>query len=278
MDLDEFRRHGHALVDWMADYLENVERRPVRAQVRPGAIAEQLPAAPPAAGRAARAHLRGLRAHRAARHHPLAAPELLRLFPANSSPPSVLAEMLTATLGAQCMLWQTSPAATELETRTLDWLRQMIGLPEGFAGVIQDSASSATLCALLVARERATDWRRRRGRAWRLPAARLLRLRGGAFLGREGDQDRRARPPQPAPGPDRRRFRDAARCARGGDPRGPARRPACPQAWSRRSARPASARPIRCARSARSAASMACISTSTPPGQAARSCSRNSAR
>jgi aromatic-L-amino-acid/L-tryptophan decarboxylase len=70
----------------------------------------------------------------------------------------VLAEMLTATLGAQCMLWQTSPAATELETRTLDWLRQMIGLPEGFAGVVQDSASSATLCAVLVARERATDW------------------------------------------------------------------------------------------------------------------------
>ncbi len=66
--------------------------------------------------------------------------------------------MLTATLGAQCMLWQTSPAATELETRVLDWLRQMIGLPDGFAGVIQDSASSATLCAVLVARERATDW------------------------------------------------------------------------------------------------------------------------
>jgi aromatic-L-amino-acid decarboxylase len=71
----------------------------------------------------------------------------------------VLAEMLTATLGAQCMLWQTSPAATELETRVLDWLRQMIGLPAGFAGVIQDSASSAILCAILTARERATGWR-----------------------------------------------------------------------------------------------------------------------
>ncbi|MGH7277979.1 MAG: pyridoxal phosphate-dependent decarboxylase family protein, partial [Candidatus Rokuibacteriota bacterium] len=80
-------------------------------------------------------------------------------FPANSSPPSVLAEMLTATLGAQCMLWQTSPAATELETRVLDWLRQMIGLPEGFTGVIQDSASSAILCAILTAREKVTGWR-----------------------------------------------------------------------------------------------------------------------
>ena len=155
MDLDEFRRHGHALVDWMANYLENLERRPVRAQVRPGEITGQLPAAPPAAGEPLerifadfeRIVLPGMSHWQ----HP-------SFFPANSSPPSVLAEMLTATLGAQCMLWQTSPAATELETVTLDWLRQMIGLPAGFAGAIQDSASSATLCALLVARERATDW------------------------------------------------------------------------------------------------------------------------
>ena len=86
-------------------------------------------------------------------------PNFFAYFSANSSPPSVLAEMLTATLGAQCMLWQTSPAATEMETRMLDWLRQMMGLPEGFHGVIQDSASSAILCAILTARERATGWR-----------------------------------------------------------------------------------------------------------------------
>ncbi|HEX6112177.1 MAG TPA: pyridoxal-dependent decarboxylase, partial [Geminicoccaceae bacterium] len=158
MDLDEFRRHGHALVDWMANYLENLERRPVRAQVRPGEITGQLSAAPPAAGEPLerifadfeRIVLPGMTHWQ----HP----SFFAYFPANSSPPSVLAEMLTATLGAQCMLWQTSPAATELETVTLDWLRQMIGLPAGFAGAIQDSASSATLCALLVARERATDW------------------------------------------------------------------------------------------------------------------------
>ena len=76
-------------------------------------------------------------------------PSFYACFPANSSPPSVLAEMLTAALGVNCMLWQTSPAGTELETRVLDWLRQMIGLPEGFSGVIQDTASSATLCAIL---------------------------------------------------------------------------------------------------------------------------------
>src|SRR5918994_7897325 len=158
MELDEFRRLGHALFDWMTDYLANVGRHPVRAQVRPGEIAAQLPAAPPARGEPLeqifadfeRIVLPGMTHWQ----HP----SFFAYFPANSSPPSALAEMLTATLGAQCMLWQTSPAATELETRSLDWLRQMIGLPEGFAGVIQDTASAATLCAILVARERATDW------------------------------------------------------------------------------------------------------------------------
>src|SRR3712207_2244451 len=82
-------------------------------------------------------------------------PRFFAYFPANSSPPSVIAEAVTATLAAQCMLWQTSPAATELEVRVLDWLRGMIGLPDDFRGVIQDSASSATLAALLAAREQA---------------------------------------------------------------------------------------------------------------------------
>ncbi len=83
----------------------------------------------------------------------------LAYFPANSIPPSVLAEMLTATLEVNCLLWQTSPAAAEMETRVLDWLRQMIGLDEDFTGVIQDSASSASLCAILSAGERASGWR-----------------------------------------------------------------------------------------------------------------------
>jgi aromatic-L-amino-acid decarboxylase len=158
MDLDEFRRHGHALVDWMTDYLANVGRHPVRARVRPGEIAAQLPAAPPDRGEPIERIFADFEHILLPGMTHWQHPSFFAYFPANSSPPSVLAEMLTATLGAQCMLWQTSPAATELETRTLDWLRQMIGLPEGFAGAIQDSASSATLCAILVARERATDW------------------------------------------------------------------------------------------------------------------------
>ncbi|MGH6914108.1 MAG: pyridoxal phosphate-dependent decarboxylase family protein, partial [Geminicoccales bacterium] len=156
MDHEEFRREAHRLVDWMADYLAEVERYPVRAQVRPGEIAAQLPAEPPAGPESMaeifadfeRIVLPGITHWQ----HP----SFFAYFPANASPPSVLAEMLTATLAAQCMLWQTSPAGTEMEIRVLDWLRQMIGLPEGFAGVIQDTASSATLCAILTARERAT--------------------------------------------------------------------------------------------------------------------------
>jgi aromatic-L-amino-acid/L-tryptophan decarboxylase len=158
MNLDEFRRHGHALVDWMTDYLANVERHPVRARVQPGEIAAQLPVGPPALGEPLERIFADFEGILLPGMTHWQHPSFFAYFAANSSPPSVLAEMLTATLGAQCMLWQTSPAAAELETRTLDWLRQMIGLPDGFAGVIQDSASSGTLCALLVARERATDW------------------------------------------------------------------------------------------------------------------------
>jgi aromatic-L-amino-acid decarboxylase len=155
----DFRRHAHVLVDWMADYLERVESYPVRAQVAPGEIAACLPTAPPEHGEPMARIFADFEADVLPGMTHWQHPSFFAYFPANSSPPSVLAEMLTATLGAQCMLWQTSPAGTEMETRMLDWLRQMIGLPEGFHGVIQDSASSATLCALLSARERASAWR-----------------------------------------------------------------------------------------------------------------------
>jgi len=159
MDPDEFRRHGHTFVDWMADYLTSIEQYPVRAPVRPGEIEALLPETPPAAGEPMARILEDFERIVLPGMTHWQHPGFFAYFPANSSPPSVLAEMLTATLGAQCMLWQTSPAATEMESRVLDWLRQMIGLAEGFHGVIQDTASSATLCALLVARERVSGWR-----------------------------------------------------------------------------------------------------------------------
>ncbi|ANK81211.1 MAG: amino acid decarboxylase [Rhizobiales bacterium NRL2] len=157
MDIDEFRSHAHQMVDWMADYMARVEDFPVRAQTKPGEVAAKLAASAPVAGESMNAimgdFVRDVLPGMTHWQHP----SFFAYFPANSSPPSVLAEMLTATLGAQCMMWQTSPAAAEMEGRVLDWLRQMIGLDAGFAGVIQDSASGATLCALLTARERATD-------------------------------------------------------------------------------------------------------------------------
>ena len=158
MKVEEFRSHAHDLVDWMADYLAGVEDYPVRSQVAPGDILAQLPTAAPEAGEPFAALFEDFQRIVMPGMTHWQHPGFHAYFPANSSPPSVLAEMLTATLGAQCMLWQTSPAAAELEERVLDWLRQALGLPEGFAGVIQDSASTATLCAILSARERATDF------------------------------------------------------------------------------------------------------------------------
>ena len=158
MEPEEFRRHGHAFVDWMADYLAGVEDYPVMAQVKPGEIAAKLAPSAPEDGEPMERIFADFQAQVMPGITHWQHPSFFAYFPANSSPPSVLAEMLVATVAPQCMLWQTSPAATEMETRVLDWLRQMIGLPIGFDGVIQDSASSAMLCALLTARERATGW------------------------------------------------------------------------------------------------------------------------
>jgi aromatic-L-amino-acid decarboxylase len=156
MNPDEFRRHAHQLVDWMADYFRDVAELPVTPAAMPGDILRQLPMSPPEQGEPfprlfqdfAELVLPGMTHW----NHP----GWFAYFPANNSPPSVLAEMLTATLGAQCMSWATSPAATELEQMMMQWLRRMLGLPEHFIGVIQDTASTATLVALLSARERAT--------------------------------------------------------------------------------------------------------------------------
>ena len=158
MNNEDFRRHAHDMVDWMADYLETVDQRPVRASVEPGDITAQLPLAAPDTGEDMTDIMADFEKIVVPGMTNWQHPRFFAYFPANSSPPSVLAEMLTSTMAAQCMLWQTSPAATEMETRMMEWLAQMLGLGEGFEGVIQDSASSATLCAILVAREKATDW------------------------------------------------------------------------------------------------------------------------
>lgn len=156
MHPEDFRRHGHAMVDWMADYLAGVAELPVTPAVSPGEVRRALPPAPPETGEPFEALFRDFRDLILPGMTHWNHPGWFAYFPCNNSPPSILAEMLTSTMGAQCMSWATSPAATELEQVVMDWLRQMIGLPSGFVGVIQDTASTATLVALLSARERAT--------------------------------------------------------------------------------------------------------------------------
>ncbi len=163
MSPDEFRRHGHEVVDWIAAYMERVEQLPVLAQVEPGAVRAALPAHPPEEPEAFGAIMADVERVIVPGLTHWQHPSFFAYFPANASGPSMLGELLSAGLGIQGMLWATSPACTELESHVLDWLVELLGLPSAFlssgsgGGVIQDSASSATLCALLAARFRATD-------------------------------------------------------------------------------------------------------------------------
>ncbi|MCV0397265.1 MAG: aspartate aminotransferase family protein [Rhizobiaceae bacterium] len=158
MDWTEFARWGARISQWGADYHQTLRDRPVRSTTQPGAIAAALPATPPEAGEGMEAIFSDFERIVMPGMTHWQHPRFFAYFPANAAPASMLAEFLATTVAAQCMLWQTSPAATEVETVMLDWLRQSIGLPEGFRGVIQDSASSATLAAVLVMRERALAW------------------------------------------------------------------------------------------------------------------------
>ena len=163
MSAEEFRRAGHAVIDWLAEYYERVESFPVHPGVRPGDIRELLPVAPPPQGESFDAIMEDLERVVIPGLMHWQSPNFFGYFPANTSPPSVLGDLVSSGLGVQGMLWQTSPACTEIETHVLDWLIEMLGLPGKFkstsqrgGGVIQDTASSATLCALLAARERAS--------------------------------------------------------------------------------------------------------------------------
>ncbi len=157
MDAESFRLYGHQVVDWIADYLEQVGSYPVLARTQPGAIRQALPAEAPQQPQSMQAILADF-------EHLLLpgithwnAPGFLAYFGITGSGPGILGEMLAAALNVNAMLWRTSPAATELEQVVLDWLRQMLGLPESFFGVINDTASSGTLYALAAAREALTD-------------------------------------------------------------------------------------------------------------------------
>ncbi len=159
MDTNEFKKHGHNFVEWMGDYLENISRYPVKPGINPSEIKDQIPFSAPEEGEDMEKIFEDFLKIIVPGVTHWQHPSFFGYFPANSSYPSLLAEMLTAAMGLQCMMWETSPAATELEERMTQWLRDMAGLPESWEGVIQDSASSATLVALITAREAATGFK-----------------------------------------------------------------------------------------------------------------------
>lgn len=163
MDPSEFRALGHELIDWVADYREHIAGYPVMSQVQPGEVAAQLPAEPPLQAEGLgdivadldRVVMPGITHW----NHP----GFLAYFPSNSDLSSVLADLVSSGLGVQGMSWQTSPAATEVEDVVMEWLRNMVGLPDTFTGVIEDSASTSTFTALLCARERTSGFSQNRG-------------------------------------------------------------------------------------------------------------------
>jgi aromatic-L-amino-acid decarboxylase len=160
----EFRRYGRAVVDWIADYYEQIESLPVLSQVEPGQIRSSLPPEPPSQGEDFETILKDVSELILPGLTHWQSPNFFAFFPANASGPAILGDLLSSGLGVQGMLWATSPACTELETHVLDWLADMLGLPAKFksdaagGGVIQNTASSASLCALLAGRERATNF------------------------------------------------------------------------------------------------------------------------
>ncbi len=162
MTPEEFEQHGHAVVDWIANYMREVERYPVLSQAKPGDIKRALPVHAPQRGESFDDILDDVNRIIMPGITHWQSPNFFAYFPANASGPAILGDLLSAGLGVQGMLWSTSPACTELETRVLDWLVDMLGLPTRFlsteagGGVIQDSASSAGLCAMIAARERTT--------------------------------------------------------------------------------------------------------------------------
>lgn len=164
MSPEDFRRQGHAVIDWIADYYKNIEKFPVLSRVAPGQIRSSLPAEAPPKGEPFDRILKDVSELILPGITHWQSPNFFAYFPANGSGPGILGDLLSSGLGVQGMLWSTSPACTELETHVLDWLVPALGLPERFlststgGGVIQDTASSSSLCALLAGRERATGF------------------------------------------------------------------------------------------------------------------------
>jgi aromatic-L-amino-acid/L-tryptophan decarboxylase len=153
MSADEFRRYGHEVIDWIADYLSRPEKYPVLAQVEPGELRSQLPASPPRSGEPMGEILSDVERLVVPAVTHWNHPSFFAYFATSSSAPGIFGELLSAAFDTKAMLWRTSPASTELEEVALDWLRQLMGLPAEFEGIIYDTASVASLHAIAAARE-----------------------------------------------------------------------------------------------------------------------------
>ena len=170
MNPEEFRHWSRRAADWSAQYMKELPGYPVRAQTGPGEIFAQIADAPPESGESMETIFSDFEHIIPPGITHWQHPSFFAYFPANAGPAGIIAEQLAATISAQCMLWQTSPAATELEQRMVDWLRQAVGLPESFSGTLQDTASMSTLAAILTMRERALNWEgNKRGLAAQAP-------------------------------------------------------------------------------------------------------------
>src|SRR6185369_5369242 len=159
MSPEDFRRYGHQIIEWIADYLSHPERYPVLSQIQPGDVKSNLPATAPERGESFEAMLADLDRVIVPGVTHWNHPAFFAYFPSSGSGPGILGELLTAAFNVNAMLWRTSPSATKLEEITLDWLRQLIGLSNDFEGVIYDTASISTLCAIAAAREAVPDLR-----------------------------------------------------------------------------------------------------------------------
>jgi aromatic-L-amino-acid decarboxylase len=153
MDKEEFRRFGHELIDWIANYFDHIEDLPVLAQIEPGDLKAQLPVSPPQTGEAMEEIIADVdRLIVPALTH-WSHPSFFAYFATSTSAPGIFGELLSAAFDNKAMLWRTSPASTELEEVTLDWLRQMMGLDAGYTGIIYDTASVSSMHAIAAARE-----------------------------------------------------------------------------------------------------------------------------
>ncbi len=163
MDAEEFRAAGHELIDWIADYRARIPQLPVQAQVKPGEVAGKLPGRAPEQAEPFSRVLADLNAVVVPGVTQVQHPRFFGWFPSNATLSSVLGDLATSGLGALGITWQSAPALTEVEEVVVEWLRELTALPPSWRGVIQDTASSGCLVALLAARERATDYSEKRG-------------------------------------------------------------------------------------------------------------------